>query len=143
MLPVVVVLLVLIGGGSFYGGMKYADSKRAASFAATRNSGGFRNATGTFGGGRGAAAGRGGMGGFATGEIISKDNNSVTIKLRDGGSQIAFFSSSTQVMKSATGSVDDLKAGENVMIAGSANSDGSVTAQNIQLRPAMATSSAK
>lgn len=144
MLPAVIVLLVLVGGGSFYGGMKYSDSKAAANLSANRSrTGNFGggSATGTARGGRGA--GRGGAGGFAVGEILSKDSNSLTIKLRDGGSQIVFFSSSTQVMKSSAGSIDDLKAGDNVMVGGSANPDGSVTAQSIQSRPVMPTSSAK
>lgn len=140
MLPVIIVLLIVVGGISFYGGMKYAENKKVASFAMNRN-----GAVGMVNGGRRGGMGnfRGGAGGFANGEIISNDSSSITIKLRDGGSQIVFFSTSTQVMKSIAGSVEDLKTGENVMINGSANADGSVTAQNIQLRSAVATSSAK
>lgn len=145
MLPVFVVLLILVGAGFFYGGMKYANSKRTAGFGADRAGGGNFRVGNMMGGGvtRGTGMGGGsGRGiGFATGEIISKDDSSITIKLRDGGSQIIFFSTSTQIMKSSAGSVEDLKAGENITVNGSTNQDGSVTAQSIQLRPAMTTSS--
>src|SRR5438105_15347172 len=121
MLPVFVVLLILIGGGSFYGGMKYANAKVAATPSARGGAGNFR-------GGAGGGTGRvgSGRGGFASGEIISSDSSSVTIKLRDGGSQIIFFSTSTQIMKASPGSTNDLKAGASVMVNGSANQDGSV-----------------
>jgi len=115
MLPVFVVLLILVGAGSFYGGMKYASSKRAVGFGVNRN--GVANFPGGNMAGSGAARGTGMGGGnargvgFATGEVLSKDDSSLTIKLRDGGSQIIFFSTSTQIMKSSVGSVEDLKAG--------------------------------
>ncbi len=129
-MPVFVALLILVGGGSFYGGMKYADSARAAAIAARSGVGNFRGGTGA------GRMGGNGRGGFANGEILSKDNSSVTIKLTNGGSQIVFFSTSTQIMKSTAGSVDDLVAGQNIMVNGSANPDGSVTARSIQLTSA-------
>ena len=89
---------------------------------------------------------RGAEGGFTAGEIISKDNpeggqasygasKSVTIKIPNGGSKIIFFSDSTEINKSARGSADDLEIGKTISISGSANPDGSITAETIQLRP--------
>ena len=46
------------------------------------------------------------------------------------------FSNTTQISKSAAGSLADLKVGESITVNGSTNSDGSITAQIIQLRPA-------
>lgn len=84
-------------------------------------------------GGNSGFAGRGGMG-FINGEVLSKDAQSLTVKLPDGGSKMVLFSTSTMIGKSSTGTVDDLMIGGNVMVNGETNSDGSVTARNIQVR---------
>jgi len=66
---------------------------------------------------------------------IAKDAASVTIKLRDGGSKIIFLSDQTPVLKSATGTSDDLTVGSNVTVSGKPNQDGSISAESIQIRP--------
>jgi hypothetical protein len=71
-----------------------------------------------------------------SGEIISKDDISLTIKLRDGGSKIIFFSNSTQITKPLIVAVKDMIVGDAVIINGVANSDGSLTATSIQIREA-------
>lgn len=127
---------VIIGGGSFYGGMKYAEGKAVSGF----RGGNFANFQGGNRGGRlpgaanAASDGQGGRGGFAGGEILSKDDKSITVTLPNGGSQIVFLSDSTEVVKTASSTVSSLKVGDTVIVNGTPNSDGSVTARMIQLR---------
>jgi hypothetical protein len=68
------------------------------------------------------------------GEVLSKDATGITIKLRNGGSQIVLIGGSAQVLKSVTGTLNDVAVGSNVTVIGTANSDGSFTANSIQLR---------
>ena len=123
------VALVVIGGGAFYGGMTYAQSKMPM-----RGQLGNGQFTTQFNGARGARTG-GGLGEFTTGVIISKDASSITIKMQDGSTKIVLTSTSTQVMKTTSGTLNDLSDGTNVVVTGSANSDGSMTAQSVQIRP--------
>lgn len=126
----VVAAALIFGAGGFFGGMKYQQSKQP-SF------GGARVANGQFGQRGGSGANGANRNGFrpVNGQITSSDDKSITVKLQDGSSKIVFFSNSTVINKSATGSVSDLKSGEQVAVMGTDNSDGSVTAQNIQLNP--------
>lgn len=153
LIAIVIATAVVVGGGAFYGGMKYAESKspRRLSQADFQNLQNLSpeerqqrlqelgaNASGAFGGDHAGGSGfRGGQrgGGFTAGEIIAKDDKSVTIKLQNGGSKIIFLSDSTEITKSASGTLGDLEVGKNVSVNGTVNSDGSVTAQMIQLRP--------
>ena len=74
-------------------------------------------------------------GAFENGEIISKDDKSITIKTREGSSKIIYFSNSTTIGKTVDGSVSDLNIGNQVMVNGKNDSSGVITAQNIQIRP--------
>ncbi len=124
------VLAIVIGGGAFYGGMAYAKAKSPA--RGGNFTGQFTTGTGNRMGGAGLRAGDG----FTAGQIISKDATSITIKMQDGSTKIVLVGDSTQVMKSTNGTIADLSAGTNVTVTGTANSDGSVTAQSVQIRPA-------
>lgn len=134
---IAIIAIVAIGMGAFYGGMRYEKNKLMSSEQLHGGNGQFQGGNGQ---GRQRAGGSNGPGGnngsFATGQIISKDSNSITVKTQDGGSKIIYFSDSTSVGKTAAGSSSDLSNGEQVMINGTANSNGSITAQNIQIRPA-------
>ena len=72
------------------------------------------------------------FGGMVSGEILTMDDKSITLKNRDGGSRIVLLSASTSIQKMTTGSLGDLKVGEQVVVAGPAGTDGTVTAQSIQ-----------
>jgi hypothetical protein len=133
----IVITFILVTAGAFFGGMKYAESKSAASTANKNGLVGLQNGQGQNFRGQNGGFGRGANGGGTSGEILSMDDKSITVKLRDGGSKIIFFSPSSKITKSVDGAVSDLKVGESIMAAGTANSDGSLTAQTIQLRPNM------
>ena len=74
--------------------------------------------------------------GATTGTIISSDDKSVTISLRDGGSKTIYISDATSVMKSTSGKKSDLATGTTVIVNGQANQDGSIAASSVQIRPA-------
>lgn len=125
---IVAVGVVAIGGAAFFGGMKYNQTLKVS-----------QRAAGKFGnfpaGDRQQLGGRQMMGGgVVAGEIISKDDKSITVKLRDGGSKIVFLSEKTTVQKADLGLVSDLLVGEQITSNGTANADGSITAQSIQIR---------
>lgn len=73
------------------------------------------------------------------GEIISQDDKSITVKLQDESTKIVLLSDKTSINKATEVSKSDLKTGEKVGVFGTENTDGSVTAQNIQLNPVFRT----
>jgi hypothetical protein len=134
------IIVVVVAVAAFFGGVFYQKSQRssaASQFAQNRTP---RIGQGQFGANRNTA-GRGGFGGAVIGDVVSVDADSLTVKLQDGSSKIVNLSKSTTYSKTDTGSKDDIKTGTKVAAIGSTNSDGSVTAQNIQLNPAFRMSS--
>lgn len=94
-------------------------------------------AAGMMGAGGGAAGGAFRRGEGATmGDISKIDGSMITVKTPDGGSKLVITSSSTKVMQMSEAPLDILKADTPVTIMGTANSDGSLTAASIQVRPA-------
>ena len=125
---IVVVVALVFASGGFFGGMKYQQSKTP-----TRGGGQF-----AFGAGGQRRAGAAGMG-FVNGEVISQDTNSITVKNQNGGSQIVILAPSTTYRKAVDGTSGDVTTGKMVTVTGSTNSDGSLTAQNVQIRDASST----
>lgn len=78
---------------------------------------------------------RGAPGGFGSteGEIISIDEKSVTVKLSDGSSKIILLSTSTEFSNFEEAKKEDLKSGIKISVFGKSNTDGSLTADRIQL----------
>lgn len=75
-------------------------------------------------------------GGFVGGTVLSKTDATITVQNQNGGSKIILVSPATVVSKSAQGSIDDVTVGSSIIATGTTNSDGSITAQTLQLRPA-------
>ena len=126
---------LVIAGLSFWGGVKYGQSKSTSTQLSSRMGSFSQNGMGQ---NIGRTNIRGGInGGMVSGEILSMDTKSVTIKLNDGGSKIVFFSPSTKIEKTIDGVAGDLIVGKQVSVVGPANSDGSVNALSIQMRPTL------
>lgn len=133
---IAILVAILSAGGGFYAGMKYQQSK-TPSFGGRLTPGeGIRGQTPE---GRQLDRSKIGTGGVGfrpvSGEITSKDEGSITVSMQDGSSKIILLTEDTSVSKSEEGSQADLEVGEQVSIFGTENSDGSVTAQNVQLNP--------
>lgn len=118
-----IIAVVVVGGAAFYGGMQYGQN--AKSSASNYGGRAFRS--------NGAFAGA--NGGMVEGQIVSMDSQSITVSLPTGGSKIIFYSPTTQVRKTTDGSISDLSQGTSIIVSGSQNSDGSITASSIQIRP--------
>lgn len=121
-----VVAIVALAGGFFWGKASGAAS-RAAGFAGAYSSSTRR----TFGGATG--------GGLVTGQISTIDSSSITLQLANGNSEVVFYSTSTPVSEPTMVPANTLRVGSTIMVTGTSNSDGSLTAESIQVRPAGAT----
>lgn len=116
---VTIIIAVVVGLAGFFVGMQFSNYQRQQSRTGqfgTRN-GNFRNRPGVIG------------------EIISLDNNSATVKMQDGSTKIVILSSSTSFVKTSEASKTDLKVGDRIGAFGTENSDGTLTAVNVQLNP--------
>ena len=127
-----VAIMLVVALVFFYCGMKYSQSQSPArgQFAM-----GQFNGQGIPGGAAGARTARN-FGGAINGSIIAVDAQSVTVKDRNGGAKIIFLAASSEITKSVAGTAADLVIGQNIMAMGTPNSDGSITAQTISVRPA-------
>ena len=111
-----VIAIVALAGGFFYG--------RAGSGSGASSGGSAA----------GSRTSRTNGGGFVTGQIISVAPNNLTVSLANGNSEVVFYSSSTEIMKPSPVPSSSLGMGTRVMVVGTANSDGSFTAQSIQVQ---------
>ena len=128
-----IIIAVLVEGGlGFFGGMRCQQSMAPAR--------GAFGASGSLGARSGSGAqrfGTAGSQGFrpVMGQVINEDITSITVKMNDGSSRIVVISGSTTFNKAAQASFSDIKVGDTVRVSGIVNSDGSVTAQDVQLNP--------
>jgi len=125
-LIITIIVVIVVGAAAFYGGNLYGQN--AAKTAATAAAASFRGAGAAF---RGTTAGRGAMG-----QILTVDSQSITVSVTGGGSKLILYSPDTKISKTVNGATSDLAVGTNIVATGTTNSDGSVTATDIQIRPA-------
>lgn len=122
-LVITIIAVVVVGAVAFFGGMQYQKSQRATGA--------------NFGGGRFLRANRGSNTNFAPvrGQIISADANSITVKMQNGSSKIVVIPFSASITEATSAGKQALTTGKEVLVVGTSNSDGSITAQNVQLNP--------
>ncbi len=139
-----IVLMLAIGGGSFYGGMLYQQTR----IAAIRNQffGGRGGDNGGNGGGGGGGTGGGGTGGGAFGAgggrgqfgtIKSIDGNTLTVSTPQSEIKVK-LTDTTQIEKLVTGAVGDLAVGDRIVVRGDSDSSGTITANSVQVTVAQA-----
>ncbi len=129
---IVPIITAVIGlGTGLLGGYEYRNyvlSKARANFGSGTGAQRFiagRNVQGTLGARSNAVVG----------SILSMDSSSITVKMADGSTKIVLFSPSTTYSNTVNASQSDLKVGGNIAVFGTTNTDGTVTATNIQINP--------
>jgi len=130
---VFLLLLVIVLVGGFLGGIKYGESQALKNLTPEKMREVFQQRGGQFFAQNQGQRQRAGQN-FVSGQVISKDEKSLTVKLPDGSTKIIFLSQSTQILKATEGSIDDLQVGKEILVAGNQNADGSLTARTIQIR---------
>jgi len=135
MIAVTAIVIVAVGVGAFFGGRASVASgsgQTAAQGAGLGQAPGNGTTRPSFPGGAGGFPGNRG-GNLVSGKIIAVDDTGITVQTNDGGSKIVLVAPSTAILKTEQASRQDLTVGEEVVVTGSANQDGSVTAARIQL----------
>ena len=127
-----IVVLLLVAGGSFFGGTVYGKNQAQTAFAARRQ-GGFDGANGQ--GQPGANARAGGQGGIF-GQIDSIGDGVLVIKDNNGQQTQVKVTDTTLIEKQAAVKLTDLETGETVIVSGSKGTDGVITARSVQVAPA-------
>jgi hypothetical protein len=139
-----VVIALALAGGGFAAGMtvgKGSGAEASASASPTGAAGRGANITGR--GGQGGVGGTGALGGQAmNGRIISVNDGSITVEVRQAGaqgasptvtSQIVLVGSSTRIVKTVESDIklSDLKANDQVTVVGSTDASGNISATAI------------
>jgi uncharacterized protein DUF5666 len=119
------IAVILAIGVGFFAGMQYQKTSRP-----------FGRIYGTQNGGMMRRFGQNGQN-FrpVRGQVLSLGNNTMTVKLPNGNSEIVILSGSTQYMKSVSAAASDVKTGDTILVVGTQNADGSVTATDVQINP--------
>ncbi len=120
-LLIAVLVAIVVGVAAFFGGMQYQKMQKGSN---TSNFGSQRRQGGT-----------NGSNVPVRGEVIASDDKSITVKMQDGSTKIVLLSGNTSITEATSASKDAVTKGKQVLVIGQTNSDGSVTAGNVQLNP--------
>jgi hypothetical protein len=133
-----IVVLLLVAGGSFFGGTLYGESRAQTAFTSRRQGalGTLPGANGTPGPGGAVMIQRGGQGGGVFGQIKEIAAGSMIITDSNGKETRVTVTDTTLIEKQASVQLSDLTAGETVIVSGSQGADGSITARSVQVATA-------
>jgi len=132
----VLLVIVAVGAGSFWAGMRAGENRLiqdpARLFQQMRGEGGqfpgqFREMVGTPPPGVEAAP----FGGGIMGTIEAVEGDTLVVSTEEGEVRVQ-TTDTTLIEKNMAVGVEDLEAGEQVVVSGSQNDDGSVTARSIR-----------
>ena len=149
MIIVGIVVVLAVGGGSFYGGTVYGKSQAQAAIPLLLDQQadgqpGFTGQAGWQGGGFQPGAGRLGgeagerriAGGMTFGQIESIEGSEIVLAGADNQKVRVRVTDTTLIEKNASVTVQQLEVGESVTVSGSSNEDGTITARSLSVVPA-------
>ncbi len=131
-----IVVLVIVAGASFYGGMLYGQGQAQASGARAfvRNNG--QGFPGGYGFNPGQGQGNRGQGGGVFGQVTQIGDGFMVVTDNNGVENKVLVTDTTLIEKNASVKLGDIATGEMVMVSGSKASDGTYTARSVQVAPA-------
>lgn len=136
-------VVLLIGSGTFYGGFLYGKSQLAFSSGFSGRNSAFpgRNTDGSARSrdGQGQAMGsrdvnRGNQD-SVFGEVLSKNDTSITVKTPNGGSRIVYVSDKTSTGVSDSTALANVSVGQEIMASGAGGNEGALVAHMILVYP--------
>ena len=132
---VILIALVAVGAGGFYGGTAYAAN--AAQQASNVRAQFLDGRGGVAGAGTGTTNGAGGagFGGGVVGTIKSISGDTIQVSTAQNVTTVT-LSGATTIQKSVTASTADLQVGQQITVRGQRDASGNVAATSIQLVPA-------
>ncbi len=124
---------VVAGGLGYVGGSRMTRAGRLDGFGERSGRSIMINRDQNKQGNGGGMMGRGAI----QGEVTSKDDKTLTVKLSDGSSKIIILSDTTVYRASSESSLDKVEVGTSVAAFGTASSDGTTVATSIEINPLM------
>lgn len=136
MIVILVAVVIVVGGGAFYGGMKYGENRIMQDPAALFQQLGGRGEGRLPGGmpgqpGTGQATTGGLAAGGTFGTIQKIDGATIILSTNDDTIEV-ITSDTTYVQKMMDVGIEVLEVGESVIVTGSENADGTISARSIR-----------